>query len=345
MTTGNASADNTPILSVRNLAACFDQDEGRILALDGVTFDVFRGRTLGLVGESGCGKSVTARCILRIVDRPGRILGGEILLEGAPGERPTDLVALDARSSAMRAIRGGRVSLVFQEPMTSLSAFYTVGNQIEEVVRKHQGKFGASARALAIKLLRDVGIPQPERRINEYPFQLSGGLRQRVMIAMALAGSPEILIADEPTTALDVTTQAQILSLLRDIQRKNDLALVLITHDLGVIAEMADEVAVMYLGRIVEHGPVEQIFKNPQHPYTRQLLRSIPDIEAEPKSRLAAIDGSVPHPTSRPQGCAFHPRCADVLPGVCDVFLPNERKMPSGGRVSCHRVENALEHP
>ncbi|MBR0648107.1 ABC transporter ATP-binding protein [Roseomonas terrae] len=308
-------------LAVRDLAVHFEMEQGTVRALEGVSFDLHAGRTLGIVGESGCGKSVTARSILRILDRPGRIVGGRILLDpGAPGE--TDLIAMNAESERMRGIRGGRIGLIFQEPMTALSVHYTVGNQIIEAVRQHSDLSKAAARDRAIELLREVGIPRPELRVEAYPFQLSGGLRQRVGIAMALAGDPDILIADEPTTALDVTTQAQVLDLLRRLQQEKGIALMLITHDMGVIAEMCDEVAVMYLGRVVEYAPVLELFTTPRHPYTRALLRAVPSILATPRQRLATIGGAVPHPGARPAGCAFHPRCADFMPGRCDVGAP-----------------------
>jgi peptide/nickel transport system ATP-binding protein len=246
-----------------------------------------------------------------------------------------DLARLDPQGAEMRAIRGRDIALIFQEPMTSLSAFYTVGNQIIETIRLHSKLGKAAARQRAIELLAMVGIPRPERRIDEYPFQLSGGLRQRVMIAMALAGEPRILIADEPTTALDVTTQAQILELLRRLQRERGLALILITHDMGVIAEMADEVVVMYLGRAVERGPVDAIFHAPRHPYTKALLRSIPSILAKPRDRLATLSGSIPHPYDRPKGCPFHPRCPDFMPGRCDAAVPEMTAGEGGTAVAC----------
>ena len=280
-----------PILSVRNLKTYFHQDEGVVRAVDGASFDLQPGTTLGIVGESGCGKSVTARSILRIVERPGRVESGEIWLNRrlADGrEERVDLVKLDGESREMRDIRGGEIGLVFQEPMTSFSAFHTVGNQMIEAIRLHMPLSKKEARNRAIELLRMVGIPRPERRIDEYSFELSGGLRQRVMIAVALAADPRILIADEPTTALDVTTQAQILELIRRLQEEQGLAVILITHDMGVIAEMADEVVVMYLGREVEKGPVDTIFHDPKHPYTRLLLRSIPSILAD--AALAPAD-------------------------------------------------------
>ena len=235
----------------------------------------------------------------------------------------------------MRAVRGGRIGLIFQEPMTALSVHYTVGNQIIEAMRAHSNLSKAEARERVVALLHEVGIPRPETRIDAYPFQLSGGLRQRVMVAMALACDPRILIADEPTTALDVTTQAQVLELLTSIQEQRGLALILITHDMGVIAEMADDVVVMYLGRAVEKGPVDDIFHAPKHPYTRSLLRSIPSIMATPRSKLATISGSIPHPFARPSGCPFNPRCGDFMAGVCDAQMPQPLALGEGREVSC----------
>ena len=329
----------TPILSVQGLKTYYLQDEGVVRAVDGASFDLYPGRTLGIVGESGCGKSVSARSILQIVERPGRIEAGQIMLRRDGAAAAIDLARLDPKGREMRAIRGSEIALIFQEPMTSLSAFYTVGNQIGEVISLHMGLDKKAAHRRAIELLAMVGIPRPERRVDEYPFQLSGGLRQRVMIAMALAAEPRILIADEPTTALDVTTQAQILDLLRKLQRERGLAIILITHDMGVIAEMADDVVVMYLGRAVERGPVDEIFHAPKHPYTKALLRSIPSILARPRDKLATISGSIPHPYDRPAGCPFHPRCGDFMPGRCDTAAPEMR--PAGERrgVSCFLFE------
>jgi peptide/nickel transport system ATP-binding protein len=330
-----------PILSVRDLAVRFGGDHYVVQALDGVSLDLYRGRVLGVVGESGCGKSVTARAILRILDSPGRIGGGTVVLDpGTPDE--TDITALPFNGERLLDIRGGRIGLIFQEPMTALSGHYTVGNQIIEAVRRHSDLSKSSARARAIELLRDVGIPRAELRIDAYPFQLSGGLRQRVGIALAMAGDPDILIADEPTTALDVTTQAQILSLLRRLQRERNIALMLITHDMGVIAEMADDVAVMYLGRVVEFAPVRELFAAPRHPYTRALLRSVPTILATPRQRLATIGGAVPHPSSRPTGCAFHPRCAEIIPGRCAAERPAPIPPGTSG-ASCFRAEAMAE--
>jgi oligopeptide/dipeptide ABC transporter ATP-binding protein len=325
-----------PILSVRELKTYFHLPEGIVRAVDGVSFDVHPGRTIGIVGESGCGKSITARSILGIVDRPGRIESGEIWLGGADGQSgPVDVVSLAPNGAQMRAIRGKEIALIFQEPMSSFSHYYTVGNQIMEAIREHSDASKQEAHARAIELLRTVGIPQPERRVEEYPFQLSGGLRQRVMIAMALACDPRVLIADEPTTALDVTTQAQILDLLGGLQEQRGLALILITHDMGVIAEMADDVVVMYLGRAVEKGSVNDIFHAPKHPYTRALLRSIPSITGAPRTKLATLGGSIPHPFNRPAGCPFHPRCPDVMAGVCDSAVPPVLAEGHGREVSC----------
>jgi peptide/nickel transport system ATP-binding protein len=331
---GSPPSAETPILQVRDLQTYFFADEGTVKAVDGASFNVYPGRTLGIVGESGCGKSVTAKSILRVVERPGRIVGGEIRLRRGPGAE-LDLAQLDPAGPELQQVRGGEIGLVFQEPMASFSPVHTVGNQMLETIRLHARVDQPAARERAIEMLRLVGIPRPERRIDEYAFQLSGGLRQRAMIALALSCHPRILIADEPTTALDVTTQAQILDLLRGLQAREGMAIVLITHNLGVVAEMCDEVAVMYLGRIVERGPVDAIFHAPKHPYTRALLRSIPSIHAQTRSRLMTIAGSVPHPYARPAGCPFHPRCADAMPGVCDRGEPAARPVGEGQDVSC----------
>src|SRR5512136_3193349 len=322
------------LLSVRNLKTYFFQDEGTVKAVDGATFDVYPGQTLGIVGESGCGKSVTAQSILRIVDQPGRIVEGEIMLRYASGDE-IELTALHPNSKEIRAIRGGEIGLVFQEPMTSFSPVHTVGNQIIETVRLHKKVSEHEARARAIEALRQVGIPKPERRVDEYAFELSGGLRQRAMIAVALCCDPCLLIADEPTTALDVTTQAQILDLLRQLQQQRQMAIMLITHNLGVVAEMADNVVVMYLGRVVEEGSVDEIFHSPKHPYTKALLRSIPSIDSIPRTKLPTIAGSVPHPYNRPSGCPFYPRCPDFMAGTCDKAEPELLAVSERQKVSC----------
>jgi peptide/nickel transport system ATP-binding protein len=333
---------------VRDLKTYFFQDDGLVKAVDGASFDVFSGKTLGIVGESGCGKSVTARSIMRIVDRPGRIVGGQILLRRGESSRQdgktarrresndaVDLVKLKADGAEMRAINGGEIGLIFQEPMTSFSPVHTVGNQIIEAIQLHRRMNKKEARTRAIELLRLVGVPRAEGRVDEYAHQLSGGLRQRAMIAMALAADPRLLIADEPTTALDVTTQSQILNLLLDLQERNGMAIMLITHDLGVIAEMADDVVVMYLGRVVEEGPVDDIFHAPKHPYTRALLRSIPSVDSPPRRKLPTISGSIPHPYNRPPGCPFHTRCPDFMPGLCDVVEPALVPVAAGQMAAC----------
>jgi oligopeptide/dipeptide ABC transporter ATP-binding protein len=271
-----------PLLSVRNLKTQFFTDDGVVKAVDDVSFDLAPCETLGIVGESGSGKSVTAFSILRLVQKPGRVVGGEILFNGR------DLLKLS--EAEMRRIRGNDISMIFQEPMTSLDPLYTAGNQIMEAVTLHQGLRGREAKAAAVEALRAVGIPEPEQRVDSYPHQMSGGMRQRVMIAVALSCNPEILIADEPTTALDVTIQAKILDLLKDLRTERKMALILITHNLGLVAEMCDRVIVMHSGKIVEAAGVEALFESPAHPYTRGLIRSIPTLESEPKRRLPTLD-------------------------------------------------------
>ena len=335
--------DVKPLLSVRNLKTYFAQDEGTVRAVDGVSFDVAPGATLGIVGESGCGKSVTARSILRIVDRPGRIVDGEILFRRRPingGPAPLlDLAKLDANGPEIRAIRGAEIALIFQEPMSSFSPVHTIGNQIIEAILLHQPVSRRVAREKSIEILRRVGVSSPEERVDQLSNQLSGGLRQRAMIAMALSCRPTLLIADEPTTALDVTTQTQILELMRQLQKEDGMAIMLITHDLGVIAEMATDVAVMYLGRVVEQAPVDAIFHAPRHPYTRALLRSIPRMRARSAERLTPIAGAVPHPYDRPSGCPFHARCADFIPGTCDARAPALKPVGDHHAVSCFLYE------
>ena len=333
----------TPLLSVRNLKTYFSQDEGTVKAVDGVNLELYPGATLGVVGESGCGKSVTARSILRIVDRPGRIVDGEIQFrrpaaDGASGSM-VDLAQLAANGPEMRSIRGAEIALIFQEPMSSFSPVHTVGNQIVEVIQLHQRISRRDARDRAIDMLKRVGVSSPEERVDQLSNQLSGGLRQRAMIAMALSCNPTLLIADEPTTALDVTTQTQILDLMRRLQREDGMAIMLITHDLGVVAEMATDVAVMYLGRVVEQAPVDAIFHAPRHPYTRALLRSIPRMRARSRERLTPIAGAVPHPYDRPTGCPFHPRCAEFLAGRCDREAPSLKPVGDRHAVSCFLYE------
>ena len=335
-----------PLLTVRDLHTQFPQEEGTVKAVDGVSFDLYPGRTLGIVGESGCGKSMTARSILRIIDRPGRIVAGEILFRrrqapGAPEGGMVDLTQLDANSNEMRDIRGAEIALVFQEPMSSFSPVHTIGNQVVEAILLHQKVSRREARERAIEVFRHVGIPLPEQRLDAYSHQLSGGLRQRAMIAMALVCNPSLLIADEPTTALDVTTQAQILDLLRHLQQEYGMAIMLITHDLGVVAEIADDVVVMYLGRVVEHAPVDELFHAPRHPYTQALLRSIPHLRSRPREPLASVAGVVPHPYNRPAGCPFHPRCESFVPDVCDRQAPSLVPIGEQHHVSCVLYDEA----
>lgn len=331
-------ANDTPLLQIKELQTYFFTREGVVKAVDGATLNVHPGKTLGIVGESGCGKSITAKSALQIVDNPGRVVGGEILFtkqEGSGQSRTVDLLKLSPESAEMRAIRGGEISMIFQEPMTSFSPVHTVGNQIVEAIRLHRNVDKREATEIAADWLRRVGIPNPIERLNEYPYRLSGGQCQRAMIAMALATNPTMLIADEPTTALDVTTQAQILNLLQHLQREQGMAMIFITHALGVIAEMADEVAVMYLGRVVEQAPVEELFTNPKHPYTQALMTSIPSIDAAPRERLPSVKGSIPHPQNKPQGCPFHPRCPAFMPGVCDQKEPILTKVGTNHQASC----------
>jgi len=328
VSTGNGAEG--PLLDVRGLRTVFDGPGGAVPAVDGVSFHVDRGEILGLVGESGCGKSVTAFSLLRLVSPPGRIAAGEVRLEGR------DLLTIS--EAKMRAVRGNRISIIFQEPMTSLNPVLTVGFQIAEAIMLHQKKRKAEALADAAEMMRLVSIPDPEQRSREYPHQLSGGMQQRVMIAMALSCQPALLIADEPTTALDVTIQAQILEILKDLQRRFSLSVLLITHDLGVVAETADRVAVMYAGRIVEQASVSELFREPLHPYTRGLMRSIPAAGADTgpaRGRIPAIEGSVPDMAQLPPGCRFHPRCPDRLPR-CEEEEPALAAVGSaGGSVSC----------
>src|SRR5438477_4029602 len=340
MTAPTAAA---PLLSVRNLKTYFTQDEGTVRAVDGVSFDLYPGVTLGVVGESGCGKSVTARSILRIVDRPGRIVDGEIWFRRPPTDgaaaEVVDLGQLEPNGQEMRAIRGAEIALIFQEPMSSFSPGHSVGSQIIEAILLHQPVSRREARDKAIEMLRRVGVPSPEQRVDQLSNQLSGGLRQRAMIAMALSCHPTLLIADEPTTALDVTTQTQILELMRQLQGEDGMAIMLITHDLGVVAEMATDVAVMYLGRVVEQAPVDAIFHTPRHPYTRALLRSIPRMRVRSRERLTPIAGAVPHPYDRPTGCPFHPRCESFMAGTCDRRTPSLRPVGDHHAVSCFLYE------
>src|SRR5512144_1525 len=323
----------TPLLAVRDLRTHFASDQGEFRAVDGVSFTLQAGRTLGLVGDSGCGKSVTALSIMGLVPQPpGRIAGGEVMFDGV------DLLRLPP--DAMRELRGDRIAMIFQEPMTSLNPVFTIGDQITEGILRHRRTNAADAKARALEMLRRVRIPSPERRYDDYPHRLSGGMRQRVMIAMALACGPKLLIADEPTTALDVTIQAQILDLMRTLRDETGAAIILITHDLGVIAELADDVAVMYAGRIVEHAPVRALFANPQHPYTIGLLGSIPKLHVA-QERLAAIEGQVPNPHHPVRGCAFHPRCP-FAGDECRRAPPPLADVVAGHQAACFKAPLAV---
>jgi peptide/nickel transport system ATP-binding protein len=335
--------DPSILVEMKDLKTYFALPQGTVRAVDGATFDIYRGQTLGVVGESGCGKSVTAQSILRIVPAPGEICEGQILYhrqieseQGNEAQEVIDLTELDPQGQEIRDIRGAEIAMIFQEPMTSLSVVHTIGNQIEEVIRLHQKVDVKVARSLAIEMLDHVGMPQPDRNIDEFPFRLSGGMRQRAMIAMALSCHPHLLIADEPTTALDVTTEAQILDLMRRLQSELGMAIMFITHDLGVIAEMAEEVVVMYLGKVVERAGVVPLFHEPQHPYTRALLHSIPKINTRSGGRLSPITGSVPDPYTKLLGCPFHPRCSQFMPGRCDVLEPPLIQVMPRHWVSCH---------
>jgi peptide/nickel transport system ATP-binding protein len=359
--------DRELLLEVRNLRTQFPLDEGTLTAVDGVSYNLYRGRTLGIVGESGCGKSVTAQSILRIVPRPGKIVDGEIIyhrrrptalveerggffrrqrtvVESAPavGERSgeqIDLTQLDPMGPKIRSIRGGEIALIFQEPMSSLSPVHTIGHQMIQTIMLHQKVNREEAREQSVAMLRRVGLPRPAELIDRYSHQLSGGQRQRAVIALALSCKPSLLIADEPTTALDVTTEAQILELMKELQQDFGMAIQIITHNLGVVAEMADDVVVMYLGKEVEQAPVEEIFNTPKHPYTRALLRSIPRLgqKSEGKKRLESIKGMVPDPFSIPKGCAFHTRCPYYKPGVCDE--PQYVQVGANHWARCNRTQ------
>jgi peptide/nickel transport system ATP-binding protein len=335
-----------PVLSVRDLKTYFYPDEGIVKAVDGANFDLYPRRTLGIVGESGCGKSVTMKAILQLVEPPGRITHGDILYRR--GADTIDLMRLKPRGPEMRALRGAEIALIPQEPMAAFSPVHTVGEQIIEAIRLHEKTNGQTvsrreARARTIDLFRDVGISMPEQRVDAYSWQLSGGLRQRAMIAMALSCRPRLLIADEPTTAIDVTTQAQILALLRDLQRKYDTAIIFITHDLGVIAQMANQVVVMYLGRVMEEGTVDEIFHSPKHPYTQALLRSMPGMHGETRTALPIISGALPHPFNRPSGCPFHPRCPDSMPDRCPARVPLPLEVEDQRVVSCFLYHDQAE--
>jgi peptide/nickel transport system ATP-binding protein len=317
-----------PLLELRQLAVHFATDDGTVRAVDGIDLVLQGGRTLGLVGESGCGKSVTSLAVMGLLPKENSTVSGEVRFEGR------DLLSIGA--AELRDMRGARLAMIFQEPMTSLNPAFTIGNQIVEAIRRHSDASAGDARKRAIEMLRLVRMPSPEKRIDDYPHKLSGGQRQRVMIAMALACGPKLLIADEPTTALDVTIQAQILDLMRGLRRDTGTAIILITHDLGVVAEMADDVAVMYAGQIVERAPVKSLFARPEHPYTVGLLGSIPRLDQR-RARLPSIEGRVPNMTRPPEGCRFADRCPFVEP-ACRAEIPALREVAPGHLSRCRRA-------
>ena len=331
-------SNNATLLDIQNLFVDFLLDEGTVQAVSGVDLKVGRRQIVGVIGESGCGKSVTAQAILRIVPRPGRITKGRILFRpDGDGSQPTDLAALNPNGKQIRQIRGGQICMIFQEPMTAFSPVHTIGSQIVEAIRLHRQVSKAEANEIAVTMLDRAGIPQARSRLSAYPFQLSGGMRQRAMIAMALCTRPRLVIADEPTTAVDVTIQAQILELMTQLRDEFETAILLITHDLGVVAETCEFVNVMYMGKIVESGPVEQIFQNPLHPYTQALLGSIPRLTGPVSEQLTVIKGVVPGPFTRLPGCSFHPRCDKAIQGTCDAGNPPalDRIEPEH-RTACH---------
>ncbi len=320
------------LIELRDLKTYFYTEDGVVKAVDGVSFSIERQKTLGVVGESGCGKSVTALSIMGLVPMPpGKILSGSIVYYR--NGQQLELTKLDPKGKQYREIRGNEIAMIFQEPMTSLNPVYTIGNQIMEAIMLHQKVGKREARARAIEMLKAVGIPSPEQRVDEYPHQLSGGMRQRAMIAMALSCNPHLLIADEPTTALDVTIQAQILDLIRKLQSEFHMALMMITHNLGVIAEMADDVVIMYMGKVVEEAPVREIYHDPLHPYTIGLMESIPALTRK-KERLKPIKGMVPDPYNLPKGCPFEPRCPEAM-DICRTQMPELKEVKAQHKVAC----------
>ena len=328
------------LLQVKDLKTYFYTETGVVRAVDGVSFNIRRGEIVGMLGESGCGKSVTGYSILHLISAPGKIVGGEILLHRAQGD-VIDLLKFDARGDEIRQVRGRDIAMVFQEPMTALDPLFTVGDQIMETLLVHENISKKAAAAKAVELLDHVRMPEPRQAVEKYPHQLSGGMRQRVVIALALACSPKLLIADEPTTALDVTTEAQILELMRDLQREMGMAILFITHDLGIIAEMADSAVVMYLGSVVEQADIKTLFNHPKHPYTQALYQSIPKLGESKRERLETISGMVPPPYNLPKGCKFHPRCPHFMPGICDTAEPPLLEAEAGHGVRCYLYDEA----
>lgn len=333
---------NDNVLDITGLEVSFRGIGGVARAVNGVDLSVPRGKVVALVGESGCGKSVTSYSVLRLIQPPGEITAGKILFHGRDGST-VDVTAFSKNDKRLFKFRGDRVSMIFQEPMTALSMIHTVGNQLGEVLLLHKKCVKSEVRQRVVEMLKKVGIPAPERRFAQYPFELSGGMRQRIVIAMAMLSDPELLIADEPTTALDVTIQAQVLALMDRLRRESGTGVLLITHDLAVVAQCADFVSVMYAGRIVESGAVRDVIKKPRHPYTRGLLASLPGL-GEPGAHLPSIRGTVPGLMELPEGCAFHPRCAYVKAGICDIGAPPDcREFASGRKVACYRSCQIME--
>jgi len=352
---------NDVLIEVKDLRVEFDVREGIVKAVDGLTLDIKRGQTVGVIGESGCGKSMTARAILQMIPKPGKITNGEILyyrqIKDVGLSELVDIVnitKLDPDGSLIREIRGGEIGMIFQEPMSSLTPVYTagthigeavslhrltavkkIGDQMAETIQAHRKVTKQEAREIAIMMLHKVGIPNPDERVDSYPHQLSGGQRQRVMTAIALSCEPAMLIADEPTTALDVSIEAQILDIMRDLQENVNMAIMFITHNLGVIAEMAEEIVVMYMGKQVERAKTVKLFYEPKHPYTRALLKSIPKVGKKTRERLASIEGMVPDPFHLPAGCVFHPRCPSFMPGKCDKIVPSWKQVTEDHWTSC----------
>ena len=327
--------DRDTILEVEDLRVTFDMREGKVRAVDGVNLHVKKGEVLGIVGESGSGKSLTARAVMNLLPRAALKPEGRVEFRESP-QQTIDVTREPSLSRRMRALRGGSIGMIFQEPMTALSPVHTIGRQITTTLRLHRGLDQKAARQRAAELLALVQMPRPEQMLDRYPHQLSGGMRQRTMIAMAISCEPSLLLADEPTTALDVTTEAQILDLIKSLQQSMGMAVIFITHNFGVVAEIADRVAVMYLGGVVETATVDDIFYAPKHPYTRALLGSIPRLDGATAHRLETIKGMVPDPFSVPSGCVFHPRCSEAIPGVCDSDVPAVATFPAGQTARCH---------
>lgn len=325
------------LMQVKDLQISWHLDKTLIPIVCGLDFSLESGKVLALVGESGCGKSVTSLSLLRLLAKELKIVGGEILFNGTNGDAPVDIAKLNPRGKEIQEIRGGMASMIFQEPMSSFSPLYTIGHQIIEVIQQHKKNTKEEARATAVDLLKKVGLADPEKSFDRFPGEFSGGMRQRAMIAKALSCNPKLLIADEPTTALDVTIQAQILDLMNEVKEEFGTSIIFISHDLGVVGQIADDVAIMYMGSILEKGPVAEIFKHPKHPYTMKLLDAIPRLgDLEDRKRLEPIRGSVPTLFSRPRGCAFHDRCDYSMKGICDDSFPGLQEISEGQQVACH---------